>query len=147
MSRSSRVVTRAPPVLALILVGGCFAGRGSLCEEDADCAGECTRTGECVEAGSSIRVVVAWTVNGLAPSEEACASLGDLGVVFYDGGQEARSYYPIPCPIGRSTYDKMPPRLDRVELVAEDPSGRTVDRAERDLAPTGETVVEIDLRP
>jgi hypothetical protein len=133
-------------VFASVLAGGCLTARDSFCEDDADCAdGECTRTGECVAPDTALRIVIEWTVDGEPASDASCEPIRDLGVVFFDGDEAAESYQPVPCPIGRATFDKMPPRLDRVRVVAFGDSG-PVDRAERDLEPTGETVVELDLR-
>ena len=114
---------------------------------DADCDGECTRTNECVEAGTSIRVEVAWTINGAAPGEETCAPIAELEVLFYQGDEEGPTYAPIPCPIGSSTYDKMPPRLDRVVMIAWGEGGEIVDEESAAVEPTGTTAVTFDLAP
>jgi hypothetical protein len=144
------------PAVALLLV---LAATGCLrdgdresdddweCVRDADCEGECTRTNECVEAGTSIRVEVTWTVAGAAPSEESCAPFGELEVLFYEGSEEGPTYAPIPCPIGSSTYDKMPPRLDRVEMLAYGEGGDILDEKSADIEPTGITAVSFDLQP
>lgn len=133
-----------------VVAGGCFTGgdrdEGD-CVRDADCDGECTRTNECVEAGTSIRVEVAWTIAGAPASDDSCAPFAELEILFYQDEVEVTNYVPIPCRIGRSTYDKMPPRLDRVELVAYDESGRTVDSQSAALEPTGTTTVAFDLQP
>jgi len=117
------------------------------CVRDTDCDGECTRTNECVEAGTSIRVEVEWTINGAAPSEETCAPIGELEVLFYQGDEEGPTYAPIPCPIGSSTYDKMPPRLDRVEMLVYGDGGDVVDQQSAPVDSTGTTAVTFDLEP
>lgn len=145
---------RRPALLALVVIGlpGCLAGEGEPCATDADCAadGECTRTGECVADGAALRVVVRWTVDGQAPTPAApqpCAPLGELEIVFHDPGQETTSYRPVPCELGQSVYDKMPPRFESVEVVAYDDSGDMVDAVEEPLSASGETSVLVDLSP
>lgn len=145
---------RRPALLALVVLGlpGCLAGEGEPCATDADCAadGECTRTGECVADGAALRVVVRWTVDGQAPTPAApqpCAPLGELEIVFHDPGQETTSYRPVPCELGQSVYDKMPPRFESVEVVAYDDSGDMVDAVEEPLSASGETSVLVDLSP
>ena len=136
--------------LALCLAAaGCFSrGESDECQTDADCADgdECTRVGECVAAGSAIRVELSWTIAGAAPSAEACVAFDSLEVVFYEGELEASSYAPIPCDLARSTYDKMPARLDRVELIAYQ-AGGIADSQTASLEPTGTTTVTFDLQP
>lgn len=132
-----------------LAAGGCFSGGDEveLCQTDADCDGECSRINECVEAGSAIRVELSWTVAGAAPSEENCAPFEALEVFFYDGEDEASSYAPIPCTLARSTYDKMPPRLDRIDLAAYGSGGVIVDSQNALLEPTGTTTVTFHLQP
>lgn len=138
--------------LGLVLAaGGCFS-RSTDCEADHDCDGEgvCTRTGDCVAAGTAIAVAVEWTVGGAAPSEASCAPLAELEVVFYADQHEATSYAPVPCSLGRTNYDKMPPWLDQVELIAYDGDGRIVASGKADIAPTAgaaAVTVAIDLAP
>jgi hypothetical protein len=132
-------------LLGLTLVaGGCFSRSGE-CETDADCDGVCARTGDCVD--SAIAVTVEWTVAGAAPTAESCAPVAELEVVFYADDREQTSYAPVPCTLGRTNYDKMPPWLDRVDLVAHDDDGRILDIGHGDIAPTGATTVTIDLQP
>jgi hypothetical protein len=133
--------------MAALAAAGCFSGGSAECASDGDCAGGdvCARTGECVSAGEAIEVVVEWTVGGSAPTADSCAPASDLEVVFYDGEEEATSYAPVPCTLGRTTYDKMPPRLDRVQLVAYDDGGSVLDIDEADIAPSGTTTASLDL--
>lgn len=142
------------PLLVLVLASplGCLAGRGDECSSDVDCSddGECTRTNECVPDGSALRVVVRWTVDGDAPTParpEPCAPVGELEVRFHDPRAEGENYRPVPCELGQTVYDKMPPRFDSVEVVAYDPAGDTLDSAEEPLAESGETDVLVDLSP
>lgn len=138
------VVKLALPLAALGL-SGCLSGSSRECQADADCAGGdvCARTGECVAAGDAIEVVVEWTVGGAAPSAASCAPAAALEVIFYAGEEEATSYAPVPCTLGRTTYDKMPPRLDRVELLAHDDGGAVI--ASDSGAIDGTTTVSLDL--
>lgn len=147
------------PALALALCVAAVAAAGCLrdggrdgegdgeCARDADCDGECTRTNECVEAGTAIRVEVEWTIAGVAPSEESCAPIGELEVIFYEADEEVTNYAPIPCLIGSSTYDKMPPRIDRVEMLAYSDDGDILDTRSADVEPTGTTAVTFDVQP
>ena len=137
-----------------LLSAACTSGRGdALCRDEADCAaGElCARTGECVDEAEALRVVVSWTVGGQRPGPDdpaPCAAIGELEVLFHDrsGGPE-ESFRPVPCTLGRVTYDVMPARLDRVEILAWSPEGRLLDRVGAPLEPSGETVLELDLSP
>ncbi len=131
--------------LAALAAAGCFSGGSAECASDGDCAGGdvCARTGECVSASDAIEVVVEWTVGGAAPTADSCAPASDLEVVFYDGQEEATSYAPVPCTLGRTTYDKMPPRLDWVELFAYDAGGAVLDSDSATI--DGSTTVALDL--
>ena len=144
---------KAAGAALLLLVAapaGCLTGSGGECSSDGDCAagGVCTRTDECVPAGSAIRVVVRWTVNGQAPTTsrpEPCAEVGELEVIFRDPGGRPESYRPVPCDLGQTVYDKMPPRFESVEVRAMDRSGDLLASAREDLASRGETAVQVDL--
>ncbi len=149
---AQRNTGRHKALVALLLFGlpGCLAGEGEQCASDVDCSddGECTRLGECVADGAALRVVVRWTVGGQAPTPAApqpCAPFGELEIVFHDPGEENTSFRPVPCELGQTVYDKMPPRFESVEVVAYDPSGDMVDAVEEPLAATGETSVLVDL--
>ena len=133
--------------LVVLAASGCFTGGSAECAGDGDCAGddECARTGECVAAGEAIEVVVEWTIAGAAPTADSCAPAGDLEVVFYEGDTEATSYAPIPCTLGRTTYDKMPPRLDRVELFAHDERGGVLDSDSSAIDGTTTVAMDLDL--
>ena len=141
-------------LVALLIFGlpGCLAGEGEPCATDVDCSddGECTRTGECVADGAALRVVVRWTVGGQAPTPAApqpCAPFGELEIVFHDPGQSTTNFRPVPCELGQSVYDKMPPRFESVEVVAYDPSGDVIDAVEESLDDSGESSVLVDLSP
>jgi hypothetical protein len=130
---------------------GCLAGTGDECTADADCSrdGECTRTGECVPDGGAVRIEVRWTVNGVAPSPsspEPCAAIGELEILFLDPGGEEENFRPVPCDLGQSVFDKMPPRFESVEVIAYDEDEGVLDSTEQELA-AGDSVVEVDLVP
>jgi len=157
--RSARRKRARALLLALAAVGGgagCFtASRPEVCGIDADCGDDdvCTRTGECVAPGEVLRVVVTWTVGGQAPTPEVpdpctAAEIDDLGVTFIDtSSDELIDYVPVPCELGRATYDKMPARLDSVELAAWSTGGDLIDRQSRDLEDSGETTAAFALLP
>jgi hypothetical protein len=44
-------------------------------------------------------------------------------------------------------YDKMPPRLTSVEVIAYDAQGHEADSESADLQPSGESDVSVDLQP
>lgn len=146
--------SRAPLALLVaswIAAPGCLGGRDQ-CLADGDCEGgeECTRTGECVAQGTALRVVVRWTVAGQGPTPAAsgpCAGIEELEVVFRGGPAEPQRYRPIPCELGQTTYDKMPPRYDWVEVNAYDSVGERLDSRGAELEPTGESDVLVDLTP
>ena len=139
-------VVRLALALAALLLAGCFSsGSSRECAGDADCDEICARTGECIAADSAIEVVVEWTVAGAVPTAASCQPAAELEVVFYAGQEEATSFAPIPCMLGRTTYDKMPPRLDRVELIAYDDGGAVLDSGSGAIEPAGTTTVTIDL--
>jgi len=102
-----------------------------------------------VTAGSALRVVVRWTVNGEAPTPsqpEACAEVGELAVTFRaPAPTQPQTYQPVPCQLGQTVYDKMPPRFETVEVVAFDRAGNVLASAEERLARSGETAVQFDL--
>jgi hypothetical protein len=154
VSACHNVGVKAALALALcVAAAGCLRDGGrdgegdGECARDDDCDGECTRTHECVEAGTAIRVEVEWTIAGAAASETSCGSIGELEVIFYELDEEVTNYVPIPCPIGSSTYDKMPPRIDRVEMLAYGDGGDILDSQSADVEPTGTTAVTFDLQP
>ena len=137
---------------AIAMLSGCLSGTGEDCISDADCSadGECTRTGECVPDGGAVRIEVRWTVNGAAPSPsspEACAGIGELEILFQDPGGEVENYRPVPCDLGQSVYDKMPPRFEAVEVVAYDEDDAVLDSAEQSLNANGDSQIQVDLIP
>ena len=138
-------MVRLALALAALLLAGCLSGSSRECASDADCDEVCARTGECIAADSAIEVVVEWTMAGAAPSDASCQPVAELEAIFYAGQEEATSFAPIPCTLGRTTYDKMPSRLDRVELIAHDDRGAVLDSGSGSIEPTGTTTVTIDL--
>lgn len=144
---------RIVSVLLAVLASACFtAGDAGECNVDQHCGDgfSCTRTAECVSTDTLSSTRLSWTINGVAPSPDdasACTGIADLEVVFDDSlNGISTTYEPVPCPIGQVYYDKMPPRFDRVILVAKDNAGRRLAR-ESAIIRTGENVVALDLRP
>lgn len=137
--------------LCAVALSGCLSATGEECISDADCSadGECTRTGECVPDGGAVRIEVRWTVNGAAPSPSSpgpCEAIGELEILFQDPGGEAENYRPVPCDLGQSVYDKMPPRFESVEVVAYDRDDDVLDSVEAELG-AGDSQVAVDLVP
>jgi hypothetical protein len=134
------------------LVGGCFPGGGAFseCREDYDCPSDqqCTRTRECV-GGTLIEARLTWTIGGVAVTPQdaaACAGIDHLEISFGESGLGDVTYSPVPCSLGFSVYDKMPPRLDRVSLVGLDSRGALVGADSAPLSP-GENLITLDVSP
>jgi hypothetical protein len=86
---------------------------------------------------------------GVAPSPsspEPCAAIGELEILFLDPGGEEENFRPVPCDLGQSVFDKMPPRFESVEVIAYDEDEGVLDSTEQELA-AGDSVVEVDLVP
>lgn len=147
--------SRAPLALLVaswVAAPGCLLGARDRCMTDGDCAGgeECTRTAECVTEGTALRVVLRWTVAGEAPTPAApapCDGIEELEVVFRGAEAEPERYRPVPCELGQAVYDKMPPRFDRIEVIAYDAAGGPLDSRVEALEPRGESDVLVDLAP
>jgi hypothetical protein len=110
----------------------------------------CARTGECVAESNIVDIRIDWTVNGqtVTPtSDAACRDIDKLSVTFVDLRTDPDvSYYPVPCNLGRITYDKMPGRFDRVELTAWDDRDRELDRQSSPIL-LGDNNIEMNLQP
>ena len=146
----------ARPLAACLLAGALLAGcvllppGGALCEVDADCGGglSCARTGEC--AAGLVSVAISWTVAGQPASEAACADIASLAVTFVDAeagatGQVAEVVYqPVSCPLGQIFFDRMPQRLDQVDVDARGTDSRLVQVASIPLQQP-EMRIQIDL--
>ena len=142
-----------PAILPVLLATGCFYGTASdpaECKTDEQCAGVCTRTGECVAESNIVDIRISWTVNNtvVSPaSDAACRDVNMLSVHFVDFRTDPDVVYrPVPCNLGLITYDKMPGRFDRVELTAWDTSGRELDRASSPIV-AGDNNIEMNLQP
>lgn len=134
---------------AVLLAAGCLQASdvGLPCRFDADCEGECARGDVCIEAGSGRAVTLRWTVVGSAPSPvepEACAGIAALDISFRGGGDEL-TYYPVPCELGQSHFDVLPPWLDRAVVTAFDAGGVAVDQRWASLGDAAE--IAVDLAP
>ena len=120
------------------------------CLGDDECEGACTRTQECA-LGTLVDVTVTWRIHGLTPTPDnpgACLGVDHLALTFEDSNDYAGGvmYEPIPCELGITTYDKMPPRFDSIGLSAQSSSGRILDSAQQRLQP-GENIIEFSLFP
>ncbi|MCG8423869.1 MAG: hypothetical protein MJE77_38725 [Proteobacteria bacterium] len=141
---------RAIILLAIVLVvtSACLP-RDPDCSVDSECATgrECTRNGECVLAGTLISVRITWTVHGQPPDEALCAPVGEFAVKFVDTDtRENLVYRPVPCTLGLINFDRMPPRFDKVELIAYSARDRVLDRASSPLSSPADEV-DFDLTP
>jgi hypothetical protein len=116
---------------------------------DADCAGECANTGECIAAGTSLAVRIRWTVAGIAPTPSNPAPCGDIDhlEVTFSGDGDRQSYAPVPCDAGQITFTRLPPRFSTVRLTAIEDPDMTVDSASFSLESTGETTIAVDFAP
>ena len=143
--------------LASFLVGGCFqtssgpgGSDGVECVTDDHCPEVCTHTGECVAESNVVDVRIEWTVNGdsVSPtSDAACAGVNMLSVRFVDRRVSPDIVYrPVPCNLGLITYNKMPGRLDSVELSAWDDRDRELARVTSPLT-IGDNRIEMNLQP
>lgn len=154
---SVRVPARRSALAACLLAGGALAGcvllapAGAPCEVDADCGDglACARNGECAAGLRS--VYIGWTVAGQPAGEAACADIASLAVTFADAEAEAGGlaaeivYQPVPCALGQIRFDRMPDRLDRVDIDTRGSDGRTSQVASVPLQQPGMRI-EIDLR-
>ncbi len=136
-----------------LLAAGCFQSipESSECVSDGDCGfGICTRVGECVDESNVVEARITWTVNGSAVSpsnDAACVGVDMLSVHFIDFRAEPDIVYaPVPCNLGQIIYDRMPGRLDQVQLTAWDDRDRILDAVASPLT-VGRNVIEMNLRP
>ncbi len=131
---------------AAVVAAGCDGGGGP-CRTDADCAGECTITGECVPEGASLFVRIEWTFGGQAPTpgdKSSCGEVAELEVTFRGGGAQ-QGYRPVPCDAGQFTATKLPPGFDTAIVIAWSETGGELGEVSRPLDSSGETVIEIDF--
>jgi hypothetical protein len=139
-----------------LLATGCLSAEGdglsNECVRDGQCGTlVCANTGECVAESNIINVTINWTVNGEAVSPQSdrpCASVDEFSVKFLDlgGGGQNVEYSPVPCNLGRITYNKMPGRFDAVRVTAWSFSGYSLDEAQASLQ-LGQNTIDLDLRP
>lgn len=96
--------------------GGGTTGFG--CHDDSECGSDvCARNGECV-ATSSVHVVhVNWTVTEEPASDTSCATAPKLSITFSSTVGDEFGFAPVPCNAGRYTIDKMPMRINNVQLA------------------------------
>lgn len=142
--------------LATIIAGmipslaACFtsAGNGD-CLSDRDC-GElvCTRVGDCASAGAVYALRIEWTVHGLTTDDAAaCADVGELELAIEDPTTgDIHAVRPVPCEVGRFTFDKLPLSFTEVTLTAYDPAGELLERRRGSAVGAG-GVVQLALLP
>ena len=113
-------------ILLLVVLAGCPADTS--CAVDEECAdGEvCARDHACT-SGSQVREVRAnWTINGGPANTGVCADR-DLYIEFRSQSPDDRvQFRPVPCFVGQFTVDKLPNRMDTVELGVEGAAGRDI---------------------
>ena len=96
--------------------GGGTGGYG--CHADADCGSQvCARNGECMAASAVHVVHVNWTVGDDAASDASCTSAPKLSITFSSNLGDEFGFAPVPCNAGRYTIDKMPMRINNVQLA------------------------------
>jgi hypothetical protein len=124
-------------------LAGCVLG-GQRCDSDADCNGAlCARNGECADVLVFVRAL--WTVGGQPPTEARCAPHPWMSITFEDDGYgDKLTYEPIRCTLGQITFDRMPGRYDRVELVTWDADGAVVTRHRSAIEPP-EAMIQWDV--
>ena len=96
--------------------GGGTTGYG--CHADSECGTQvCARNGDCMPASAVHVVHVNWTVGDEPASDASCASAPKLGITFSSGTGDEFGFAPVPCKAGRYTIDKMPTRINNVQLA------------------------------
>jgi hypothetical protein len=101
--------------LLLFLLAGCPVD--GECEIDADCDGlVCARDHSCLPADEVREVRATWTINGAPATMVSCVE-DDLYIEFRGDSPEDRvQFQPVPCFAGQFSVDKLPRRMDTVEL-------------------------------
>ncbi|MEM9490690.1 MAG: hypothetical protein AAGC55_16200 [Myxococcota bacterium] len=136
------------PTLCLLITAqvACALPLRDECSSDADCGGECVRTGECVAPGTAVAYRINWTIDGQPASDEACLAIAELSVTLQDSRQgDEVIYRPVTCSIGTFFFDRMPPRLDRVQVIAHGDGRLQLDRQTASLVAGGEVTVDLRL--
>jgi hypothetical protein len=103
--------------LLLLFLAGCPVS-GDECALDVDCEGGdvCARDHSCLPASEVRAVRASWTINGVPASAEVCGE-ADLYIEFTADDRDDRvQFQPVPCFAGQFSVDKLPSRMDRVEL-------------------------------
>lgn len=119
MSHAGGVRAALVSLLGIAMLASC-PGPGSDCERDFDCAGGevCANNHACVPSGTTYRLVITWTLDGYPASAQTCALIERLELrVTETATGDYASYAPVPCDIGRFTFDKLPGGFDSVRLV------------------------------
>jgi hypothetical protein len=143
---------------AIVALGSCVPLGGD-CEADSDCGGEvCANDRQCLPPDRVIRVQVQWTIGGLPVSPAdgndgpcAIAGITELSVDFRDSDgdgpatDEGLGFRPVPCDLGRITYDRMPEWYDLLVLTAYGADGQLAS-VEAPIVDR-DAIVDVDLRP
>jgi hypothetical protein len=102
----------------MVLLGASGCPGSTECSLDNECrSGEvCARSSECLPTGQVWEVQVRWTIAGAAPSATTCAPIEPVGIQFQGGRDDELKYSPIACASGLFTVDKLPIRMNKVQL-------------------------------
>lgn len=140
----------AAAVLASASAAGCFtAASDADCLSDRDCGDLiCTRTGDCASAGAIYALRVEWTVHGQTVDQAgACSDVGELELAVADPSTgDQHTVRPVPCAVGRFSYDKLPLGFTDVTLTAYAPGGAFLDSRRATAVGSG-GVVQLGLLP
>jgi hypothetical protein len=81
------------------------------------------------------KIVIAWTVNGLPASTDACAGVDHMDMTFQDSSGAQLTVSPIPCTLTRFRYENLPLGNAALRIRAYRGSG--------DSCPLGEGIVRL----
>lgn len=98
--------------------GGGGGPTGFGCHADSECGSlVCARNGECMAARDVHVIHVNWTVGEEPASDTSCTAAPKLSITFSSGVGDEFGFAPVPCNAGRYTIDKMPTRINNVQLA------------------------------
>jgi hypothetical protein len=145
----SRMMLACGWLVTITACSGVGGGGGSACATDEDCGSQvCARTHQCFDADRVRRVMTRWTLNGLAASTAQCATDGSdhLEITYTDDATgDPIGFAPVPCGQGQFLVDVWPIQYTSVRLEAFRAGGVAIGIGSRDLGPTGDADVTIDL--
>jgi len=134
---------------AWLTATACLVPGPGPCTDDRDCPTgyECVRTGDCVSADAIRSVRAMWTIDDAPAGPDTCAGIAELSLTFAEArGDDSITYEPVPCPIGRIYYDKMPRRFTLLILRAHDDRGQVIDSDAQSIPATGEVIFALHRR-